>query len=318
MNSKIVFSTIVAVGLLGGCTTMPERIEVLEDARAAVNRIDQDPMAQRVGGNGLEQARTALRRAEVAYEERDDVEVVRHNAYLALRHAEIVDQRIQEARIRERIESSEAERNQVLLQARERDVRIARSGQEQQAMEAARARAIAEVSAAQARRSEQEAAEAQAYAAGAIAEAQAMQQELADLKAEQTERGLVLTLGDVLFDTDQSDLKPGAENTLNRLAAFLRDHSERQLLIEGHTDSRGDDSYNRALSDRRANAVRRALIERGIDRSRLEAEGMGEHYPVATNDTVAGRQQNRRVEIVLSDHEGSFPESAQRGVAATD
>src|SRR5690606_869234 len=98
----------------------------------------------------------------------------------------------------------------------------------------------------------------------------------------------------------------------DQLALFVRDHPERRLLIEGHTDSRGPEEYNRALSEDRANAVRDALVDRGIDASRIQTEGLGEAFPVASNETSAGMQQIRRVEIVVSDRNGQLPSSPQR------
>ena len=131
-----------------------------------------------------------------------------------------------------------------------------------------------------------------------------MEQELAALKAQDTERGLVMTLQEgVLFEYDKADLKPGAMHSLEPLMTFLREHPDRTLLIEGHTDSTGSDSYNLELSQRRAEAVRNFLSSNGISVDRILARGYGESYPVTTNTTEAGRQQNRRVEVVIS-HEG--------------
>jgi outer membrane protein OmpA-like peptidoglycan-associated protein len=137
------------------------------------------------------------------------------------------------------------------------------------------------------------------------------------LQAKQTERGLVLTLGDVLFDTAQSTLKPGAGSTVDRLAQFMRDYPDRQVMIEGHTDARGSDEFNRSLSERRANAVRDALVARSIDGRRIRSVGLGEAYPVAGNDSAGGMQQNRRVEILISDENGAFPVGSERTVAVT-
>lgn len=147
-------------------------------------------------------------------------------------------------------------------------------------------------------------------------QAEELADQLAELQARETPRGMVLTLGDVLFDTGSSTLKAGAESVLDRLAAFMRDNPEHRLLIEGHTDSRGSDAYNIVLSDDRADAVADGLLERGISPNRMEIRALGEAYPVATNETAAGRQENRRVEIVVSDAQGEFPDSARR-VAAT-
>lgn len=117
---------------------------------------------------------------------------------------------------------------------------------------------------------------------------------------------MVLTLGDVLFDLNKADLKASGEQTIGRLAQFMREYEDRRVRVEGYTDSTGKDSYNQQLSERRAEAVRDALVSQGIERRRVETKGYGEQYPVASNDTSAGRQQNRRVEIVISDEEGNI------------
>jgi len=134
--------------------------------------------------------------------------------------------------------------------------------------------------------------------------------ELEALEAKQTERGMVLTLGDVLFDTDEATLKPGAVDTLDRVARFMSENEETNVIIEGYTDSRGSESYNRQLSERRAEAVADALAFRGVDRDRVETVGRGESAPVASNETAAGRQRNRRVELVFSDASGRFTAEA--------
>jgi OmpA-OmpF porin, OOP family len=131
---------------------------------------------------------------------------------------------------------------------------------------------------------------------------QVLETELAELQAERTERGLVVTLSDdLLFDVDQADLKSGGELQLARIADFLRNHPDRSVVVEGHTDSTASDSYNLALSQRRANAVEDFLITQGIEPTRIAARGYGEQLPVASNETAAGRQQNRRVEVVVLD-----------------
>jgi OmpA-OmpF porin, OOP family len=127
-----------------------------------------------------------------------------------------------------------------------------------------------------------------------------LETELAELWADRTDRGLVVTLtDDVLFDVDQAELKPGGMQRLARVSEFLRQNPDRNVLIEGHTDSTAPDAYNLALSQRRANAVEDFLITQGVDPTRISATGYGEQLPIATNDTAAGRQANRRVEIVV-------------------
>lgn len=131
-------------------------------------------------------------------------------------------------------------------------------------------------------------------------EAEMLRREIAELNAKQTERGLVVTLGDVLFETGRSDLKANAHTNLTKLAGFLNQQAERSLVVEGHTDSMGSDSYNQTLSQNRADSVKVFLIEQGIAASRITAVGKGESAPVASNDTSSGRQLNRRVEIVIA------------------
>jgi outer membrane protein OmpA-like peptidoglycan-associated protein len=111
---------------------------------------------------------------------------------------------------------------------------------------------------------------------------------------------LVITLSNVLFRTDSADLLPGAAVNLDRLAAFLRARPDVQVEVDGHTDSTGSADHNLALSQQRANTVRQALVARGVDPTRIVAQGMGETAPVASNDIAGGRQLNRRVEVVVS------------------
>ena len=135
-----------------------------------------------------------------------------------------------------------------------------------------------------------------------------LEDELAGLPARQTDRGLVVTLSEeILFDTDRADIKAGGAQELARIADFLRNHPDRNLLVEGHTDSTASDSYNLALSQRRANAVEDFLISLGVDPTRIDGRGYGEQLPVATNDSAAGRQQNRRVELVILDPGEAIP-----------
>lgn len=131
-------------------------------------------------------------------------------------------------------------------------------------------------------------------------ETERVQQELKDLQAKQTERGMVLTLGDVLFDTGKATLKPGAYTTIDRLAQVLNSSHGSRVVIEGHTDSMGSDTMNQTLSEERARSVESALLQRGVSGSQIRSVGKGETTPVASNDTGSGRQANRRVELIFS------------------
>lgn len=135
----------------------------------------------------------------------------------------------------------------------------------------------------------------------AQAHAQSLEDELKDLKAKKTDRGIVLTLGDVLFDTGKSSLKSGAYSTIDRLAQVLKESPGRKVEIEGHTDSVGSDELNQGLSEERAQAVQAALMQRGVDSGQITSVGKGEGSPVADNDNAAGRQQNRRVEMIFTE-----------------
>lgn len=130
------------------------------------------------------------------------------------------------------------------------------------------------------------------------------------LAAQQTSRGLVLTLSGVLFDTGAATLQPGASPSLDRVSGYMNEYPKTHLIIEGHTDSQGSPNKNRQLSQLRAEAVADALVLRGVARGRIETIARGPDMPVASNTTAAGRQQNRRVEMVFSDDTGRFAEGA--------
>ena len=133
------------------------------------------------------------------------------------------------------------------------------------------------------------------------AEVKRLETELADVRAKQTDRGWILTLkNELLFDSGGATLKSGAQRALDNLAQFLRKHPERDLAIEGFTDSIGSPDSNQRLSERRAHAVKDALTGRGIESWRIHARGYGPSFPVASNATETGRQLNRRVEIVIN------------------
>jgi len=171
--------------------------------------------------------------------------------------------------------------------------------------ETARAEVIEQKQAADVARTDADAARvlalAQADAARSSAAQQAdeLQRQIADLQARPTDRGLVLTLGDVLFTTGKSELNGGATSSLDKLTSFLNHYPNRNAVIEGHTDSMGSDEYNQGLSQRRADSVKSYLMGHGIASTRLAAAGMGEGRPLAGNDSANGRQQNRRVEVII-------------------
>lgn len=168
----------------------------------------------------------------------------------------------------------------------------AESAAELARLEAEEARLMAQEEAAKAE-------QARAEAEAARAEMESMRGRLSELEARQTERGLLITLGDVLFEFNKSELKPGTARNLLPLAEVLRERTEQTVLIEGHTDSVGTHAYNMILSEQRAQSVERYLVEQGIEVSRITTKGLGPDFPVADNATAEGRQLNRRVEVIL-------------------
>ncbi|MFV8571460.1 OmpA family protein [Marinobacter sp. SBS5] len=131
--------------------------------------------------------------------------------------------------------------------------------------------------------------------------AKELQRQIDMLEAETTDRGLVLTLGDVLFATGSAEIQGGTNQNLERLVNFLNQYPKRQVLIEGHTDNVGSAMFNQNLSRQRAESVRGYLVSRGISSRRLSVAGYGFERPVASNSSAMGRQQNRRVEVVIDD-----------------
>jgi len=289
--NRIIYAAAIT-SLLAACAVTPQRDEQIEQARAEIATLSQEPLAQQAAARDLEAARDRLHEAEAALQRHEPLTVVDHLAYLARRHAEAGEARVTEARARQEVARAAEERNRILLEARSRESREA----------VRQAREHAQAAHEQATVAQQQAQAAQEALANT-------QQQLAALQARKTDRGMVVTLGDVLFDTGQATLKPGADRGLDRISSFMTANPQTRLVIEGHTDSQGSDEYNAALSERRAKAVANALVARGIAADRLHPIGRGKHYPVATNETSAGRQHNRRVEIVFSDAAGRFADA---------
>jgi outer membrane protein OmpA-like peptidoglycan-associated protein len=169
----------------------------------------------------------------------------------------------------------------------------------------------AEQARAQAEQARQAAESARAQADAEQAKTAALAKELAELKAQQTNRGLVLTVGDVLFATGKAEVAAGGMRSIDKLADWLKKNPTRNLLIEGHTDNTGPEDFNQRLSQQRADAVRDQLVSRGVAADRITTKGYGPKYPVVANDTASGRQQNRRVEVVVL-NEGATAESVAR------
>jgi outer membrane protein OmpA-like peptidoglycan-associated protein len=236
-----------------------------------------------------------------------------HLAYLAEKKIRIAVATAEEQMAENDKKALSRETEQLIVLGREREQR-AKMEVRESAAAARESNAAARESNAAARRSDEEAWSQTQKAEEAAAKADMLQQEITDLKGRMTERGIVLTIGDVLFTTGSAALSSSADYEINRLAVFLEKYPDRNVIIEGHTDSTGAEELNLDLSFRRANAVSNKLVAQGINRSRITAKGLGEESPVAGNDTAAGREKNRRVDvIILNEGVTSLNQNASRG-----
>jgi outer membrane protein OmpA-like peptidoglycan-associated protein len=283
MNKKL-FKEIGLALLVCACASTPRPNAALESARAAVQIAEADPNVTKYAALDLDAAKKDLEVAESAALHHDDAAIAQP-AYLAAQTARLAQLRASAKADDARVAAGQAERDQIQLAARAREANTANVARDQ---------------AAAARDQEAE-------------KSARLQAEVDALKAKPTDRGLVLTLGDVLFETGKAELNSGASRKLDQLAQFLTEHPERRVQIDGYTDSVGTDSYNLDLSQRRANAVRSALQMRGIDATRITTQGYGKEFPVASNADSGGRQLNRRVEIIIGGENGAKIEARGRG-----
>jgi len=251
---------------------------------------ESDPNVGKYAALDLQAAKQDLAIADDAALHHQETAIA-HPAYMAAQNARLAQMHAAAMADDARVAAGQAERDQILLSSRNREVQNAKMATNEAKMVASEALDQRDKAAQQAALATQESARLQA--------------ELDQLKAIPTPRGLVLTLGDVLFDTGRSELNPGAGRKLDQLAQFLAEHKERRVQIDGFTDSVGTDSYNEELSRRRADAVKSALLVRGIDSSRISTQGYGKAFPVANNTDSGGRQLNRRVEVVIGGDNGT-------------
>jgi outer membrane protein OmpA-like peptidoglycan-associated protein len=292
---------------------MAPRPAVLDDARLAVDAARANPQVTTYAAGELNDAIATYDKAEVVFRADGDTAEVRHLGYLAKQRASIAQEMAVLRRSEQAVANATAERERIRLAARTAEAEAAaRAAQlaELRADAARRAALDAERQAASAQRqaelSQQDALTAQQQARAAELRSSVLETQLRELAATRSDRGLVVTLNDVLFDTGSATLRPGGQRLVARLAEFLREYPDRTIAIEGFTDSVGSDALNQALSERRAAAVRLALMDSGIAGSRILVRGYGPSFPVASNDTPEGRQRNRRVEVVISDERGSI------------
>jgi outer membrane protein OmpA-like peptidoglycan-associated protein len=285
MKTRHLFLAVSTALLLGACASTPRgpAPEVVR-LQSELQRLHGD---QRIAANAP--AELAKADAAVATLTRDgrelDRELFDHGVYIADRLVKTAEAEGLTRFAEQHAQNLGREREQLLAEARSRDLAIARSD----------ANAAAEA----ARLADMRANEERLAATEARLDAQAARAQLAELQAKETERGTVVTLGDVLFETDRAELKPGATRSLDQLAQALRSDDRGSVAIEGHTDSTGSRNYNVDLSLRRAQSVQSYLVGHGVSPSRITVRGMGPDFPVADNDSTSGRLQNRRVEVIV-------------------
>lgn len=249
-----------------------------------------DPNAARYAPVDLQTAKSNLAAADAAFLRHDEAGITQP-AYMAAQNARLAQLRGAAKADDARVAAGQAERDSIVLAARTNQVDSANRA----ANAANRARDDANRATDDAKVARDQATE----------NAARLQAEVDALKAKPTDRGLVLTLGDVLFETGSANLSSGAARNMDRLVQFLTDHPERLVQIDGFTDSIGTDSFNQDLSQRRADAVRFQLVSRGISSTRIGTQGYGKAYPVASNSESSGRQLNRRVEVVIGADSGT-------------
>lgn len=285
--------------VLSACSSVPAANMQLDAARRDYVAVQANPQAVALAPTELRQAADALASADAAYNRSASIEEVNNLAYLAKQRSAIVAETVRQKSAEATIASASAERDKLRLAARTNEADAA-----QRSAEMAKAQADASQRSASAANSQADA--ARRDTADAQARAAALEAQMRDMNAKQTDRGMVVTIGDVLFDTNRAELKSGSLRSVEKLVDFLKTNPQRSAMIEGFTDSVGSDASNQTLSGRRAESIQTALVQMGIARDRITARGYGEAFPVASNDSLDGRQLNRRVEIVLSDETGKI------------
>jgi len=268
MNTKLLAAMAIAM-TFAGCAATPTTNPALDNARTAVRSAEADPNVGMYAALDLQAAKTELQEAEAAAMKHDEADIAQP-AYLAAQTARLAQIKASAKADDARVAAGQTERDRIQLNARTTEVESAKLARDQ-----------------------------------ATQRASALQSEVDALNAKPTDRGLVLTLGDVLFDTGKAELNPGASRNLDQLVQFLTEHEDRRVEIDGYTDSVGTDSFNVDLSQRRADTVKAVLVSRGIDSSRIVSRGYGKDFQVASNSDASGRQLNRRVEIVIGGENGA-------------
>lgn len=296
---KIQFAPIVlaVAALMAGCSSTPKTTSLLEQTRTDYTAAQANPNVAAYAPLEMKQATTAMAQANVEANDRGSDEKINNLAYLAKQKIALAQEAAKRKVAEADIANAGKERDQLRLDQRTNEANAAKMSAEKATLAAQQAQSNAAQSQLAAQQAQRQTQDAQARAAQ-------LEAQLAELAAKKTARGTVITLGDVLFGTDLSRLTSDGMRSAQKLADVLQQNPLRKVMIEGFADSTGAAAYNQGLSERRASAVRTALLGMGVARERIDMRGYGESFPVAANDSAANRQLNRRVEIVLSDDSG--------------
>jgi outer membrane protein OmpA-like peptidoglycan-associated protein len=298
----ILLPLILIIVPIVGCGPSKMAKDQLEQARKTYAQAKADRNVEAFAPIYLSDAGEALQKAERT----GNSEEMLHLGYLAEKKAQIA-MTVAEGRMAEEdFEKLNTETARTIAMKREQEAKKAMMEAEQSRLaalaegeRAAKARMEAEKAQMEAEQASLAAKVEAERAAKAKAEADMLMKELSELKARQTERGIVLTIGEVLFAFAKADLSSKADRSVNKLAEFLEKYQNRNVLIEGHTDNVGSDEYNQGLSQRRAQSVKDKLVSDGVDPDRITTVGYGEKYPAVSNDTEVNRSLNRRVEVII-------------------
>jgi outer membrane protein OmpA-like peptidoglycan-associated protein len=287
--SKTLIAITVAAAMLTACAFAPVKPDGAAAARNKLIQLQSNPQLADRAPVAIKDAEMAVRAAE---KPQTDEPLTRHLVYIADRKVDTA-KALAETTAEDQRTALNEQREKLRLDSRTREadlakgqVAAARADSAEQKLAADRSRADADAARMAAASSQQQSAE--------------LQRQIDEMHAKVTDRGVVLTLGDVLFTSGQADLKTAATGNLNKLVSFLNQYPDRTVVVEGYTDSVGTDDYNQGLSERRADSVKSYLVRQGVGAQRLSALGKGKQDPIAGNDSAGGRQQNRRVEVVIS------------------
>ncbi|MES2036463.1 MAG: OmpA family protein [Pseudomonadota bacterium] len=307
MNKKIFAPVILMTAmLLSACSTAPKTTSLLDQTRMDYQAAQNNPNVQTLAPLEMRQADVAMNDANKAAKDNESSEKIDRLAYIAKQKIGVAQELAKQKQAEASVADAAKARDQIRLEQRTNEADKAKMQADQAKAQAEQARLAAQIAQGEASDAQRKAQEEQAKALEMQNRNAALEAQLADLQAKTTVRGIVITLGDVLFGVDQSKLNPDGMRTVQKLAIVLLNNMQRTVLVEGHTDNTGTQAHNQDLSERRANAVRSALVLMGVSRDRIETKGYGEAFPVAENNTAQNRQFNRRVEIILSDVNGKI------------